>query len=73
VVTGAGNGIGRELVLGLMSSGEWVAAVDINEPALQEASHLAGDHKERLSAHVSAKADEAAGTQQSGAENHRRH
>ncbi len=36
VVTGAGGGIGRELVLRLLTKGARVAAVDINETALQE-------------------------------------
>lgn len=52
VVTGGGNGIGRELVLGLISRGAYVAAVDINEAALQETNQLAGDQRERLSTHV---------------------
>ena len=34
VVTGGGNGIGRELVLSLLSRGTSVAAVDINQSAL---------------------------------------
>jgi len=52
VVTGGGNGIGRELVLQLLSKGASVAAVDINEPALQETVELAGVNKRKLSTHV---------------------
>ena len=52
VVTGGGNGIGRELVLQLLSRGAQAAAVDINEPALQETVKLAGSNKDRLSTHV---------------------
>lgn len=43
VVTGAGSGMGRELVLLLLSKGAKVAAVDINEAALRETVSLAGD------------------------------
>lgn len=52
VVTGGGNGIGRELVLNLLSKGARVAAVDISEAALQETATLAGSAKDRLSTHV---------------------
>lgn len=52
VVTGGGNGIGRELVLHLLSKGARVAAVDINEAALRETTELAGGGKDRLSTHV---------------------
>lgn len=52
VVTGGGNGIGRELVLNLLSRGARVAAVDINEVALQETIKLAGDKKDKLSSHL---------------------
>lgn len=52
VVTGGGNGIGRELVLNLLSKGARVAAVDISESALQETVELAGNNKARLSTHV---------------------
>ena len=52
VVTGGGNGIGRELVLNLLSKGAQAAAVDINESALQETIQLAGSNKDRLSTHV---------------------
>lgn len=52
VVTGGGNGIGRELVLHLLARGASVAAVDINQPALQETARLAGDWVANLSTHV---------------------
>jgi NADP-dependent 3-hydroxy acid dehydrogenase YdfG len=52
VVTGGGNGMGRELVLNLLAKGARVAAVDINENALQETWELAGDQKDRVSTHV---------------------
>lgn len=52
VVTGGGNGIGRELVLSLLSKGASVAAVDINESALQGTVELAGNKKDRLSTHI---------------------
>src|SRR5687768_4759045 len=52
VVTGGGNGIGRELVLNLLVKGASVAAVDINESALGETVKLAGDTKDKLSTHV---------------------
>lgn len=41
LVTGAGNGMGRELVLELLRRGARVAALDINERALQETVALA--------------------------------
>jgi short-subunit dehydrogenase len=52
VVTGGGNGIGRELVLQLLNSGARVAAVDIDEKALEETRSLAGVLAERLSLHA---------------------
>ncbi len=52
VVTGGGNGMGREMVLNLLSRGASVAAIDINESALQETVGLAGDKKSKLSTHV---------------------
>ena len=60
VVTGGGNGIGRELVLNLLSRGACAAAVDISEPALQETVALAGANQDRLSTHVVNITDRAA-------------
>lgn len=51
VVTGGGNGIGRQLVLELVSRGARVAAVDIDEKALQETVRLAGDLGGSISIH----------------------
>ncbi len=52
VVTGGGNGMGRELTLLLLKKGARVAAVDINESTLKETAALAGDHQGRLSTHI---------------------
>lgn len=52
VVTGGGNGIGRELVLNLLTKGARVSAVDINQTGLRETAELAGDKKDKLSTHV---------------------
>lgn len=52
VVTGGGNGVGRELVLHLLLKGAHVAAVDIKEAALQEMVELAGSNKNNLTTHV---------------------
>jgi short-subunit dehydrogenase len=52
VVTGGGSGIGRELVLNLLSKGASVAAVDINESALQETAGIAGNGDDNLSTHT---------------------
>lgn len=51
VVTGGGNGIGREVVLALLANGAKVAAVDVSETGLAETVSLAaaGDS---LSTHV---------------------
>jgi len=42
IVTGGGNGVGRELVLQLLNKGAMVAAVDINPEALEETVIIAG-------------------------------
>lgn len=52
VVTGGGNGIGRELVLLLLEKGARVAAVDINEAALQKTVELAGERAGKMSTHT---------------------
>lgn len=52
VVTGGGSGIGRELVLLLLSKGAQVAALDINHKTLEETANLAGDKKDQLSTYV---------------------
>lgn len=49
VVTGAGNGVGRELALQLLSRGAKVACVDIDPNGLKETLLLAGSHRERMS------------------------
>jgi short-subunit dehydrogenase len=51
VVTGGGNGIGRELVLNLLGRGARVAAVDISEAGLAETAAKAAAG-EKLSTHV---------------------
>jgi len=51
VVSGAGNGMGRELVLLMLSRGARVAAVDVSAAGLDETARLAGAG-ERLSSHV---------------------
>lgn len=51
VVTGGGSGMGRQLVLHMLSKGARVAAVDINEAGLQETASLAAN-PERFSTHV---------------------
>ncbi|MBN2050858.1 MAG: SDR family NAD(P)-dependent oxidoreductase [Spirochaetales bacterium] len=51
VVTGGGNGIGRQLSLALLERGARVAAVDINAEALGETTRLAAGRAEGLSTH----------------------
>lgn len=52
VITGAGNGMGREMVLNLLQKGAQVAAVDRKEAALVETVQLAGEKAVKLSTHV---------------------
>ena len=51
VVTGGGNGIGREVVLQLLERGASVAAIDVNEQGLAETVGLSGSSS-KLSTHV---------------------
>ena len=48
VVTGGGSGMGRELVLNLLSNNAKVIAIDINQNGLQETEALAGTNKDKL-------------------------
>jgi NAD(P)-dependent dehydrogenase (short-subunit alcohol dehydrogenase family) len=59
VVTGGGNGIGREVVLALLEKGASVAALDLREEGLEATAALAGVG-ERLSTHVIDITDRAA-------------
>lgn len=60
IVTGAGSGMGRELVLELLNRGARVAAVDIREDSLEETRSLAEANASRLSLHVLDVRDEVA-------------
>lgn len=60
VVTGGGDGIGRQVVLTLLGRGARVAAVDLREEALKETARLAGPAADRLSRHTLDVRDEAA-------------
>lgn len=60
VVTGGGNGIGRELVLSLLARGAKVAAIDIDKSALQETIEQSGDKKHRITPHIVNITDKAA-------------
>jgi len=52
VVTGGGSGMGRELVLHLLSKGARVVAIDINSQTLEETAGLAAVNKDMLSTYV---------------------
>lgn len=52
VVTGGGNGIGREVVLNLLQKGASVAAIDLSESALKETQKLAKSESTKLSLHT---------------------
>ncbi|GAE31543.1 SDR family NAD(P)-dependent oxidoreductase [Halalkalibacter hemicellulosilyticus] len=52
VVTGAGGGIGRELVFNLLYKGAKVAAIDINSDALEETLKQAGGDGDKVSTHI---------------------
>jgi short-subunit dehydrogenase len=50
VVTGAGNGIGREVALVLLERGARVAGLDINTEWLEETKNLSGSHASNFEA-----------------------
>lgn len=52
VVTGAGNGMGRETTLELARRGATIAAVDINQKSLDDTVALAGAQGTQISTHV---------------------
>lgn len=52
VVTGAGNGMGRETTLELARRGATIAAIDINQTTLDETVALAGPLGSRISTHL---------------------
>jgi short-subunit dehydrogenase len=52
IVTGGGNGIGREMVLNLLNKGAKVIAVDMRESSLLETSKLAAGKSTNLSIYV---------------------
>jgi NAD(P)-dependent dehydrogenase (short-subunit alcohol dehydrogenase family) len=60
VVTGGGNGMGREVVLGLARRGARVAAVDLDESGLAETERLAGGIRRSVSRHVANVTDRSA-------------
>ncbi|MCC5894425.1 MAG: SDR family oxidoreductase [Alkalibacterium sp.] len=60
VVTGAGSGMGRELVLELVKRGARVAALDINEESVLETARLAPEAKGKISTHQTNIADREA-------------
>lgn len=60
VVTGGGNGMGREVVLGLISRGARVAAVDLSEAGLAETVTLAKAQDGMLTTHALNVTDRAA-------------
>jgi len=60
VVTGAGSGIGRELVLLLLSRGALVAGVDLNETSLHETADLAKGCEGRFAGFVASVTDRSA-------------
>lgn len=60
LVTGAGSGIGRELVLHLLNCGAQVAGADLNPDALRETAKQAGSSASRFSSHTLDVSDRAA-------------
>lgn len=60
VVTGGGDGVGRELVLALLAKGARVAAVDINASSLEKTRERAGRDRDSLATYTVDITDRAA-------------
>lgn len=60
LVTGAGGGIGKELVLGLLARGASIAAVDLRAESLQQLVDEAGENGSKISTHTVDITDKAA-------------
>lgn len=60
VVTGGGNGMGRQIALNLVARGSRVAAADLSADGLAETVALAGDAAGRISTHILNVADREA-------------
>jgi len=52
LVTGAGGGIGREIVLKLIENGAKVVAIDLREESLTEMMNLAGDNSKNVTTYA---------------------
>jgi short-subunit dehydrogenase len=59
VVTGAGSGIGKELVLALLAKGAKVAAIDLREESLKTLKDSLGDKADRVTVHAADISDKA--------------
>jgi short-subunit dehydrogenase len=60
LVTGAGSGIGKEIVLALLAKGAKVAAVDMRAETLEELKASVGDNADKISVHVANISDRSA-------------
>nr|NLD40024.1 SDR family NAD(P)-dependent oxidoreductase [Actinomycetales bacterium] len=60
VITGAGNGMGRETALQLLAKGARVAGVDLSEEGLAQTKVLSGSNGERFSIHAMSITDRSA-------------
>ena len=52
VITGGGNGMGREMTILLLKKGARVAIIDVSEKAMKETADLAAGNANRLSTHL---------------------
>ena len=58
-ITGAGNGIARELSLQMLARGARIAGIDLNEAGLAETKKLAGVNADRFTTHAANISDRA--------------